>query len=127
MPISLSKLAVLSMGLCIGAGMALASDSLVSLIEKDVSDAGKGGVSNVVQDVKKTVGVAGTNVVTNAVSGAGVVTTNVPKAVSQQYHQRVPTNAPSSGTLSSEAHSAGHAVATNAVGAVEGLLGNVFQ
>ena len=118
MTISLSKMAVLCMGLCIGAGMALASDPLVARIEQDASDAGKGGMSNIIQDVKGTLGISQANV-TNAARAVDAATTNV--------SQRGTTNLPTSRTVSSEAHSAGHAVATNAVSAAEDLLGNMLK
>jgi len=120
-----------------GAGVALASDPLIDQIEKDVSNAGKGGFSNIVQDVKEAVGISKATV-TNAVSDIGVAATNVSTAPAatgkhlaaqekRKLNQRAPTNAPSSGTLSSEAHTAGQAIATNAVNEVEGLLGNMLK
>ena len=56
-----------SIGLCIVTGMALASDTLVEQIEKDVSGAGKRDVSNIVQDDKKTFGASETNAAANGV------------------------------------------------------------
>jgi len=130
-------MAVLSIGLCLGTGVVLASDPLIDQIEKDASNAGKGGFSNIVQDVKGAVGVSKA-AATNAVSDVGVATTNVPAAPAvtgkrlaaqekRKLNQSAPTNAPSSGALSSEAHTAGQAIATNAVNEVEGLLGNMLK